>query len=53
MLTGGVAIAARWVKPALNAPTQYLDSAGKRIGLTPGRTWVELPEPGTTVFLPG
>ena len=53
VLTGGVAIVARWVKPALNAPTQYLDSAGKPIGLTPGRTWVELPEPGTTVFLPG
>lgn len=52
ILTGGVAITAYWVKPALNAPTQYVDGAGHPIGLSPGRTWVELPEPGTTVFLP-
>jgi hypothetical protein len=52
VLTGGVAIAARWVKPALNMPAQYFDAAGAPIRLTPGRTWVELPEPGTTAFLP-
>jgi hypothetical protein len=51
VLTGGQAIAARWRKPALGKPTRYLDSAGKPIELTPGRTWVELPEPGTTVFI--
>ena len=33
-------------------PTQYLDAAGAPIRLTPGRTWVELPEPGTTGILP-
>jgi Protein of unknown function (DUF3048) N-terminal domain/Protein of unknown function (DUF3048) C-terminal domain len=52
VLTGGQAFAARWVKPALEAPTQYFDLAGAPIRLTPGRTWVALPEPGTTVFLP-
>jgi hypothetical protein len=52
VLTGGVAYTARWVKPAANAPTQYLDAAGAPIRLTPGRTWVELPEPGTTGILP-
>jgi hypothetical protein len=52
VLTGGRAFAARWIKPALEAPTQYLDAAGAPIPLTPGRTWVALPEPGTTVFLP-
>jgi hypothetical protein len=52
ILTGGQAFAARWVKPSLEAPTQYTDPSGAPIGLTPGRTWVALPEPGTTVFLP-
>ncbi len=52
ILTGGQALPARWVKPSLEAPTQYLDLAGAPIRLTPGRTWVALPEPGTTVFLP-
>jgi hypothetical protein len=48
VLTGGYAYTVRWVKPAANAPTQYLDATGAPIRLTPGRTWVELPEPGTT-----
>lgn len=52
VLTGGQAFAARWVKPSLEAPAQYVDGAGNPIRLTPGRTWVALPEPGTTVFLP-
>lgn len=52
VLTGGVAYTARWVKTAANSPTRYLDAAGAPIGLTPGRTWVELPEPGTTGILP-
>jgi Protein of unknown function (DUF3048) N-terminal domain/Protein of unknown function (DUF3048) C-terminal domain len=52
VLTGGVAYTARWVKPAANAPTQFLDAAGAPIRLTPGRTWVELPEPGTTTIVP-
>ena len=52
VLTGGVGYTARWVKPAANAPTQYFDAAGAPIRLTPGRTWVELAEPGTTGILP-
>jgi hypothetical protein len=52
VLTGGQAFAARWVKPSLEAPAQYVDEAGNPILLTPGRTWVALPEPGTTAFLP-
>jgi hypothetical protein len=51
VLTGGRAYAARWTKPRHNAPTQYTDPSGKPIRLTPGRTWVALPEPGTTVFI--
>ena len=52
ILTGGQAFTARWVKPSLEAPAVYTDPSGAPIGLTPGRTWVALPEPGTTVFLP-
>jgi len=52
VLTGGVAYTARWVKTAANSPTRYLDAAGAPIALTPGRTWVELPEPGSTTILP-
>ncbi len=47
VLTGGMLINAHWVKPALEAPTQYLGADGQPIKLTPGRTWVALPEPGT------
>jgi hypothetical protein len=52
VLTGGQIVNARWVKPSIEAPTQYLDAAGAPVRLTPGRTWVALPEPGTTTFLP-
>jgi Protein of unknown function (DUF3048) N-terminal domain/Protein of unknown function (DUF3048) C-terminal domain len=52
VLTGGRAFAARWRKPAGHLPTQYFDQAGRPIGLTPGRTWVAVTEPGTTAYLP-
>jgi hypothetical protein len=29
------------------SPTQYLDATGATITLTPGRTWVALPAPGS------
>jgi hypothetical protein len=51
VLTGGQLINAHWVKPALEAPTQYLDAAGQPVKLTPGRTWVALPEPGTATVV--
>jgi hypothetical protein len=52
VLTGGQIIVARWSKPSLEAPTQYLDANGQPVKLTPGRTWVALAEPGTTTVLP-
>ncbi|HET9555687.1 MAG TPA: DUF3048 C-terminal domain-containing protein, partial [Actinomycetota bacterium] len=52
VLTGGQIIVARWSKPSLEAPTQYLDAAGQPVRLTPGRTWVALAEPGTTTVWP-
>ena len=51
VLTGGQLINAHWVKPAPEAPTQYLDAAGQPVKLTPGRTWVALPEPGTATVV--
>jgi hypothetical protein len=47
VFTGGQRIVGRWVKPSLDAVTQYLLPDGTPIGLTPGRTWVELPPPGS------
>ncbi len=52
VLSAGRAFTARWVKRSIDAPTQYVDGNGDPIRLTPGRTWVALPEPGTTTFLP-
>jgi Protein of unknown function (DUF3048) N-terminal domain/Protein of unknown function (DUF3048) C-terminal domain len=42
VLTNGHLIPATWHKSAPNAVTQYVDAAGRPIGLTPGRTWVAL-----------
>jgi len=42
ILTGGTAVHATWSKPAPANITQYADSTGQPILLTPGQTWVEL-----------
>ncbi len=51
MLSDGKIVKGKWSKTALTALTTYTDAAGAPIALTPGRTFVELPEPGapTTV----
>lgn len=46
ILTAGGLVAGRWHKPSLDAVTTYTDAAGQPIALTPGRTWVALPQPG-------
>lgn len=46
VLTAGGLVVARWAKPALDAPTTYTDIDGNPVGLTPGRTWVALAQPG-------
>jgi hypothetical protein len=46
VLTDGVRIVGRWVKPTPDAVTQYLLPDGSPIELTPGRTWVALVPPG-------
>jgi hypothetical protein len=42
--TGGKEIAGTWSRPDKSKPAQLLDAAGKVIELTPGQTWVELPD---------
>ena len=46
VLTDGVRVVGRWVKPTPEAVTQYLLPDGSPIELTPGRTWVALVPPG-------
>ncbi len=49
VLTDGQIIRGRWVRPDRSAPAQLLDEAGAPILLTPGRTWVALPETRASV----
>ena len=42
---------AKWVKPNVETPTQFLNAFGVPIALTPGRTWVELLPTGSQVDL--
>ncbi len=51
ILTGDKLVRGRWVRPTLEAPTSYLDTAGNPIELTPGRTWIELAPPGSAAAL--
>lgn len=46
VFTDGQRIVGRWVKPTVDAVTQYLLPDGTPIALTPGRTWVALVPPG-------
>ncbi|MBK9178428.1 MAG: DUF3048 domain-containing protein [Acidimicrobiales bacterium] len=52
VLTDGHLIRGRWVRPSPEQVTQLLDAAGQPIRLTPGRTWVALPEPGDATVVP-
>jgi DUF3048 family protein len=38
----GVAVPGTWHRSTLGSPTQFVDRAGNRIPLRPGRTWVEI-----------
>jgi hypothetical protein len=42
IFTNGQVVEATWSKSSPQAPTEYVDAAGQRVALTPGRTWVEL-----------
>ncbi len=49
VFTAGKQILGTWSRPDKNQPAQLLDAAGKVIELTPGPTWVELPDTSYSV----
>ena len=52
VFTDGRVVRGRWRKTSPEAVTEYLDSSGAPIRLTPGPTWIELPRPGKTTVVP-
>jgi len=52
ILTDGKIVKGTWSRPDPKQPAVYKDAAGNPVKLTPGRTWVELPEPGGAVEIP-
>ena len=49
VLTAGQAVPGRWSRPSRDQPARFTDAAGQPILLTPGTTWVALPQAGTDV----
>jgi Protein of unknown function (DUF3048) N-terminal domain/Protein of unknown function (DUF3048) C-terminal domain len=49
VFTAGKQILGSWTRPDKNQPAQLLNTTGKVIPLTPGQTWVELPDEGYSV----
>lgn len=45
----GVEISGTWERSSLGTPTRFITSAGNRIALAPGRTWVEIVPVGAKV----
>lgn len=51
ILTAGQLIVARWARATAIAPILYTDATGVSIPITPGRTWIALPRPGSGTVL--
>jgi Protein of unknown function (DUF3048) N-terminal domain/Protein of unknown function (DUF3048) C-terminal domain len=49
VFTAGKEIKGTWSRPTKDAPAQLFDAAGRVIRLTPGQTWVELPDTSYSV----
>jgi hypothetical protein len=49
VLTAGKVVQGTWVRPDKARAARLLDSRGRPVTLTPGRTWVELPDVGYAV----
>ena len=49
VFTAGKEITGTWSRPDKTHPAQLLDAGGRVIPLTPGQTWVELPDNSYTV----
>jgi len=52
VFTDGKVVRGRWRKPSPEAVTEYLDSSGAPIRMTPGPTWIELARPGKAAVVP-
>jgi|tagenome__1003787_1003787.scaffolds.fasta_scaffold20860531_2 hypothetical protein len=44
VFTNGKVVKGTWTRPDKEKPAKFLDDSGKPIKLTPGQTWVELPD---------
>ncbi len=51
IFTDGRLIRGRWQRGAASEVTRYLDADGRPVSLTPGRTWIALPRPGSATVL--
>jgi hypothetical protein len=51
VLTAGTLIEGTWTRPSDDAIATLTDATGAPISLTPGRTWIALPEPGGATVL--
>jgi len=49
VFTAGKQITGTWSRPDKSRPARLLNAAGQQIALTPGQTWVELPDVSYTV----
>ena len=49
VFSAGKTITGTWSRPDRALPARLLDAAGKVIPLTPGQTWVELPDTGYSI----
>lgn len=53
VLTDGHAIVGQWSRPEAQDPLELTDGNGDVIALTPGRTWILMPESGQVSFAEG
>lgn len=50
VLTAGHIITGTWSRPSATDKPTLVDESGAPIALTPGRTWIEMPQPGQTTW---
>lgn len=50
IFSDGKLVKGRWSKASMEAVTVFTDSAGKKVRLAPGRTWLEIPPPGAATL---
>ena len=50
IFSDGKLVKGRWSKASMEAVTVFTDSDGKKVRLAPGRTWLEIPPPGSATL---